>query len=320
MKICIISHSNIAPRQQMFWKYFSKYAEVLVITPNKWRNLKATNIHEDNYSVFPSPYIGNSMHNFFFDNRVFWIIKKFKPDIIYNQNDVNCVQTQVSYAWAKQLNCKFIEFVWENLKKPSITELNFLKNCDLIVAGNLKAKKLHKGDVVITQVGIDTNLFKQNKKIIKNIDVLFVGRDAREKGVEVYHHLSNTFKTKWAKGVTYFDMVKIYNKSKILIVPSLDTDFWMEQGPACISESLAAQTPIVAFDSGSIKENYDNSGGIRFIKQGDIKNFKKAVSNIIFNDNIREKMGIKGRKFIEENYSFEAVSQKLLKSFNKVLK
>jgi len=124
MKICCVSHSNIHPRQQHFLEELSKYAEVLAIGPIQW----GKTIHEKNKLIksstqdyellgFKTAVEKNkvcNMTNYLFENKAYDSIRDFDPDIIYLLDELNSPLHQKCIELSKELNCKFVTFIWEN--------------------------------------------------------------------------------------------------------------------------------------------------------------------------------------------------------------
>lgn len=328
MRVVVISHSLCHKRQQLFFKKLSGYCQVLLISPRHWGKIVANSYKQDNFevAVFDVKEQGN-MKLFEFGDEAFQKVKQFKPNIIYSQTEVWQKMAHVSKQWAESIGCKFALFVWDNLNKPENFEEQLLDQTDLVIAGNSLAKELHNADTVMPQVGIDINIFKPLPivKETKKCSMIFTGRPVKEKGVKYINKLENYFivfydRVSRAENVGYEEMPKQYNMARVQVVPSLTTDFWIEQWPACIAEGLACGIPAVCFDSGSIRDNYESCGAVKFVREGDFDELKSQINMLLRNNVLRHKLSKKGREWVVKNMSNKAVARKLISKFKKVVK
>ena len=111
------------------------------------------------------------------------------------------------------------------------------------------------------------------------------------------------------------DMVKIYNNSHIVVLPS-----YREGLPKALIEACAVGRPIVTTDVPGcrevVKENYNG-----FLVP--VKNYEllaKAIEKLILDKDLRIKMGKNARILAEENFSIVSVVEKTLKIYDEVLK
>lgn len=314
MRICIIGHSLIADRQRLFCEAIRKLGhEVLEIYSSQWHILK----REGGYKIKNE---GN-FKDYYFDVEAFLKIKKFMPNLIYSMTEWYQQQAFVSDNWAQQLDIPLVLFCWENIKNPNFPEQELIKRCKLIVCGNSDAEKIvkpyNKNTIRLTQVGIDTDLFKHKDNYIK-MDLGFVGRNVEEKGIKYVEKLSKEFKLIKAEGIDYLSMPDFYNQIKILIVPSLDVPIWREQWPSAIAEALACGTSVIAFDAGNIKEHYGKCKVVRIIEQGNLENMKGVIESWLNLDIGRKESGKDGRKFVLKNFSNQIVAKKLIEALEKI--
>ena len=135
---------------------------------------------------------------------------------------------------------------------------------------------ISKDKILVIPYGVDTDRFKPSKKKIANerLKILTVARLEKEKGVEKieeaarrlpgcdfivlgrgrYHfHESNIT----VRSVPYKDIHKEYQAADIFFFPSLTTATWEEQYGMALVEARACGLPIVAGNSGAIKEVLD---------------------------------------------------------------
>lgn len=312
MKVCIISHSNVAPRQQAFWKSFSTYADVLVLSPKQWGRHKVESSQEDKYEIFTDN-VANAgdMFRYYFSPLAFQKINEFQPDIIYNQNDLSCDQTIISQQWAQQIGSKFVLFCWENIKHPSDQGWQLLHESDLIICGNAEAKKLHGGNVILPQVGISCHDFKPNEK--KDIDVLYLGRAVPEKGIEYIKEAYPNVTI--VSDAPYAEVPTIMGRTKIFVSYPYDTPQWKEQFAAYSNiEALASGCVVITSDTAAIKEWLGKSPSIVLpMKRADL--LKALIESLLRHDDFRKEIGKKSVEFVKK-FDNDVIAQKLYKIFD----
>lgn len=134
------------------------------------------------------------------------IIYKFKPDVVYIEEDPHSLLGFQACTFSKLLSfkSKIIFFIWDNLNnKPTfpkniikilLTKISFFLS-SAVVTGNIKAnellkkeKKYNKYSLVLPQVGVDIkNNFSHGFKFSKkpnDIYIAYAGRIVEQKGVE----------------------------------------------------------------------------------------------------------------------------------------
>lgn len=97
---------------------------------------------------------------------------------------------------------------------------------------------------------IDRAIF-QPMNLEKKYDMIFVGRRAKNKGIELFENAGRGFKTLivdgWAKDS--YEIARLMNESKILVMPSYN-----EGGPRVVLEALACGTHVLATPVGIVPE------------------------------------------------------------------
>lgn len=309
MRVCIVGHSLIHPRQYLFADELRRQGvEVMEVYPAKWGN----QVRDGGYEIDP----GSIIEHYKFLDKTYKDIFAFHPDIIYSMTEFWQVQAWRSKRWANALGAKLVYFFWENLRVPDERQRNkIISAADLIICGNSECQDIVRPSanrtVVLPQVGIDTDRFKPMATLGKH-DIIFVGRHVPEKGYDIVLELTDSYDVLTPFDVSYEDMAVWYNKAKIQVVTSLDTQTWKEQWPACIGESLACNVPVIAFDSGSIRSNYGASPNVYFVNPGEYEVLKHSIQVAL------EGEITGGRDWVLENLSNEVIAKKLIEEFEKL--
>jgi glycosyltransferase involved in cell wall biosynthesis len=82
-------------------------------------------------------------------------------------------------------------------------------------------------------------------------------------------------------------------------------------------ESLAGLTPVVAYNSGGLVEIIEKGGGV--LVDGGTEEFAQAVIDLLTDDDRRFRLGIEGRRVVEENFSVDAMGQKHLDFYTRIM-
>ncbi len=110
------------------------------------------------------------------------------------------------------------------------------------------------------------------------------------------------------------DMAKCYSASDVNLSASRVEAF------GCIAaESQACETPVVAFDSGGLKEVVRNGIGGLSVPFGDTKGLTTALSQLVYDGGLRRRLGVQGRKFVVENFSVGVTSSKYISLYESLL-
>jgi glycosyltransferase involved in cell wall biosynthesis len=206
--------------------------------------------------------------------------------------------------------------IWKNAKVVTALSRNLKE---------LAEKTSNKINIEVIYNGVDTNKFRPviNEPNL-NIDILFVGRLIRRKGIinllkafkEVCEEYKNCELTivgggpkrkylenfcrrvkiessvKFLGAVEYKDIDKIYKKAGIFVLSSLE-----ESLSNVIQEAMASGLPIITTDTGAA-ELIDENGFIA--EKGDYKQIKKAIIEYISNPELMRKHGLQSRKIAEK--------------------
>lgn len=107
------------------------------------------------------------------------------------------------------------------------------------------------------------------------------------------------------------ELVPWYQKATLLVAPHLDQIC----GGLTTLEALACATPVVATGNEVVK---DNVNGL-LIPPNDVDKLASAISELLDNKEFRRKLGIEGRRIIEEQYSWGRIVKDLVEVYEKLL-
>ena len=104
----------------------------------------------------------------------------------------------------------------------------------------------------------------------------------------------------------------IYNCAEVFVFPSVQEG----QGIALL-EAQAVSKPVIAFNTGGVRETILNQE-TGFLVKPNNKELANAIIKLLKNEEMRNKMGKKGREFVSKNFSWEKSAKKLLETYKEV--
>lgn len=110
----------------------------------------------------------------------------------------------------------------------------------------------------------------------------------------------------------YEEMPKIYRSSDILILPSQD-----EGLPRVVLESLACETPVITSNLPQLQPFTDIAG--RSVEIGNVEGLADAIFELSENPSLRSQLGRRGRKLIEQKYTWESTVTNTTKQLQSLL-
>lgn len=236
----------------------------------------------------------------------------------------------------------------EGVKKWKMPIIHFLeklayKNADIIIVASEGERKFikEKYDILSEKIKyipnyIDTNLFKP-LNIPKENRICFVGRLEEQKnlfnlikavsglGIKLVIFGSGSQKrdledfAKKLKADVEFkgnipnqDLPGEINKSKLFILPSL-----YEGCPKVLLEAMACGLPVIGTRVDGIKEIIrDNENG--YLVETSADSIRKAIKEVLDNQNLQEKISQNARKTILDNFSLEKILEKEMSLYKKL--
>ena len=105
----------------------------------------------------------------------------------------------------------------------------------------------------------------------------------------------------------------LYNCADVFALPSIQEG----QGIALL-EAQATAKPVVAFDVGGVSEAMvDKETGL--LVKPDSRELADAILKLLSSWSLREKMGVKGREFVSNNFSWDICAQRMLQVYREAL-
>lgn len=111
------------------------------------------------------------------------------------------------------------------------------------------------------------------------------------------------------------EVANTYNMCDVCVFPSLREGF----GVSAI-ESQACQVPVIITRVGGHPESVDEGKTGIIVDPASENQLSEAMEKLMINDNLRLEMGIKGRKYVNQNYKFEDNFEDISKIYDAIIK
>ena len=154
---------------------------------------------------------------------------------------------------------------------------------------------------------LDSNKFKDISSSEKKNQIVYVGRDSFEKGIDILRDIESKINAsvKYCTNLDWRDAMKIVTESKILIVPSRT-----ESIPQVIKEAFFLKIPVIATNVGGIPELIsDNVTGL-LIPPESPEQMIDTINTLLENNETQEKLAKNAFEFINTNFSWDALIDK----------
>ncbi|OED30160.1 glycosyltransferase family 4 protein [Methanosphaera sp. WGK6] len=141
------------------------------------------------------------------------------------------------------------------------------------------------------------------KEKIPGIHLVIVG-----KGIEkdnLLHYISeNSLEdyVEFMQDLSNEELIYQMKLANILALPSTREGFGM-----VLSEANACHTPTIAYASGGVVEVVDDTKTGYLVEPEDIDTFQEKIEYILNNKNVEEKLGLQGRKNVEEKFNWDNI-------------
>lgn len=254
------------------------------------------------------------------------------------------------YKYEKGLKYYLSPIVALYLEQYRRRELKEMKNADMMIANSkyIKEKHEHLTQKPVERVynSIDTELFKpeENKSNNGKTKLLFVGRPKPEKGVKTLIKALSQLSDKVVLDIVgaekpekwvhkeiekhaveervnflgrkpFKELSEVYNRSDIVVFPSE----WQEPFGRISIEAMACGKPVIGSKVGGIKETIKHQETGLLFEPGNHLELANQIEMLSNNPELREEMGEKGRKRVEQKFSSEVIAHKQIKAYQKII-
>ena len=203
-----------------------------------------------------------------------------------------------------------------------ITEKKVLQWADKLTTDSKIVKKMYKEklnvDFEFFYAPLDVKKFSKLKNIEKKEkQIIFIGRDSYEKGIDILKDIETKIKAKvvYCTNTKWEDAMENLKASSILVIPSR-----IESIPQVIKEAFYLKIPIIATNVGGIPELItDNKTGI-LIPPNDPKSLENAINKLLVDNQTSKRLSDAGYEFVMENLTWEILLPKYVKFYEDLQK
>jgi len=83
-------------------------------------------------------------------------------------------------------------------------------------------------------------------------------------------------------------------------------------------ESMGMGVPVVATESGGLKEHFTDGDNILYSSTDDFEGFSERLENLVVNENLRDKIGKRGLDTVSKHFTWKSMTDSLEELINKV--
>jgi glycosyltransferase involved in cell wall biosynthesis len=131
---------------------------------------------------------------------------------------------------------------------------------------------------------------------------------------QIAQQLGITERIRWHGQLSHSDLPRFYQRATAVVVPSID------EGLGLVAvEALLCETPVVAFDSGGLRDviQHDKTGLL--VKPGDRGALASALDDLLARDGRGSDLGRAGRLYALSAFAPESVARRYAGIYRQVL-
>jgi len=199
-------------------------------------------------------------------------------------------------------------------------EAKVLKWADKLTTDSMMVKKQYKEklgvDFDCIYAPLDTEKFKDIPDVPKKEkQIAYIGRDSYEKGIDVLRKIENEIDANvvYCTDMEWKEAMIKLKESNILIIPSR-----MESIPQVIKEAFYLKIPIIATNVGGIPELITHEETGMLVPPNDPKKLKEAITKLLANKELAEKISNNGFDFVMNNFTWEVLLPKYIKFYEEL--
>ena len=247
------------------------------------------------------------------------IVLKFEKSV-YPEFDQVIANTPFMKKWSEEMHARNVivipQGVDTNIMKPVPKDLKLQKN--LKISDNDRVV-MYLGSIhSISGLPRILNSIPNIIKIIPNFKLLIVGGGAH---LETLKNISKKLNIEnfiiFTNYVPYLEIPNYCSLAELCINPFEITEMTKKLSPVKIFDLLACGKPILATPLDGLLHDFPRESHV--LIYADLNDFESQIISLL-NDNTLENFGNKGRKFVEENYTWQNVTNLFLNNFNFFLK
>ena len=247
------------------------------------------------------------------------IVSKIEKSV-YPEFDEVIANTPSMKKWAEEMKAKNViiipQGVDSKIMKPMPKDLELQKT--LHISENDRVV-MYLGSIhSISGLPVILNYLPKIIEQIPNLKLLIVGGGAHLEALKILSkklEISNYII--FTDYIPYLEIPRYCSLAELCINPFEITDMTKKLSPVKIFDLLACGKPILATPLDGLLHDFPKESSI--LIYANLKDFDSKIISLL-NDKTLANFGIRGREFVESNYTWEHVTTKFLNEFKKYLK
>ena len=202
-----------------------------------------------------------------------------------------------------------------------ITETKVLQWADKLTTDSKIVKKIYKEklnvDFEFFYAPLDVTKFSKLKNIEKKEkQIIFIGRDSYEKGIDILKEIETKINAKvvYCTNTKWNDAMENLKASSILVIPSR-----MESIPQVIKEAFYLKIPIIATNVGGIPELITNNETGILIPPNNPEILQNSINELLADNETSKKLADNGYEFVIKNLTWEILLPKYVKFYEDLM-
>ena len=113
------------------------------------------------------------------------------------------------------------------------------------------------------------------------------------------------------------ELAEYYSRANVFVLPSVSS---LQEGFGIVAlEALACQTPVITTKIVGVASDLENVKAGIVVPSKDPQELAMAIIEILENRKLQKDMGTRGRKLVEEKYTWQGVALKMEKLYNTII-
>ncbi len=206
-------------------------------------------------------------------------------------------------------------------KLGKIAEKNAIENADILTTDSKFVQKIYYEkfglNIEYLPAPLDVKKFINIPKSELKDQIVFIGRDSSEKGIDILKSIESSINSKviYCTNTDWVETMKILQQSKLLVVPSRQ-----ESLPQVIKEAFYLKVPVIATNVGGISELVEHNQTGILVPSENPEKLKIAINNLLKNLELQEILKENAYNFILEYFTWEKFLPKYIEFYKNLLK
>ncbi len=206
----------------------------------------------------------------------------------------------------------------------NLVEAKILKWADKLTTNSKDVQKIYKKkygfdfEYLLGPIDLENfDTLKSTQIDSKENQVVYIGRDSPEKGIDVLKSIEDKINAKiiYCTNLEWKKAMLILKSSKVLVLPSR-----IESIPNVIKEAFYLKVPVVASNVGGIPEIVENEKTGLLVPPGDPESLANAINHLLENPEYAKKLADAGYDFLLKNLTWDVLLPKYIKFYEDLIK